>query len=69
MMVKYMVELSSQENNYYSHEGDISSKDPPSTTPPNVPLTFEKPTFEPAIFLPKGVLRCTTHNVNAQATQ
>jgi hypothetical protein len=39
------------------------------TTPPNGPLTLEKPTFEPTIFPPKGVLRRTTHNLNARATQ
>jgi hypothetical protein len=43
MMVKSMVALTTREKNYDSQEGEPSSKDPPSTTPPNGPLTLEKP--------------------------
>jgi hypothetical protein len=55
--------------NYNSPESDYLPKDPPITIPPNGPLTLENPTTEPAICPPKGVLRRTTHNPNAQETQ
>jgi hypothetical protein len=54
MMVKSMVELSTRVKNYDSQEGEPSSKDPPSTLPPNGPLTLEKPASKPAIHPPKG---------------
>ena len=69
MMVKSMVALSSGAKKYETLEGETSSKDPPSNSPPNSPLTLEKPTFEPVIHPPKGVLRRTTHNLNVRATQ
>jgi hypothetical protein len=69
MMVKSTVALSTRVKNYDSQEGEPSSKDPTSTIPPNGPLTLEKPTFKPAIHPPKGVLRWTTHNLNAQEAQ
>jgi hypothetical protein len=68
LMVK-SVAISTRAKNYDSPEGDSLPKDPPSTTPPNGPLTLEKPTIEPALHPPKGVLRRTTHNPNARATQ
>jgi hypothetical protein len=56
MMVKSMMTLNTRDNKYYSTEGKTSSKDPPLIFPPNVPLAFEKPAFEPTIYPPKGVL-------------
>jgi hypothetical protein len=69
MMVKSRVALTTRENNYDSQEGEPSYKDPPSTTPPNGPLTLEKMDYEPSICPPKGVLLWTTQNMSARATQ
>jgi hypothetical protein len=69
MMVKSTVELNTRAKKYDSMEEEQSSKDPPPILPPNVPLMIEKLTYEPTIRPPKGVLRQTTHNLNARATQ
>jgi hypothetical protein len=68
-MVKSTVALSAQVRNYDSPKWEPSLKDPPSTSPPNSPLTLEKPSFEPTLYPQKGVPRRTTHNMNARETQ
>jgi hypothetical protein len=63
LKVKYAA-ISTRAKNY-----DSLTKDPPSITPPNGPLTLEKPTIEPALRPPKGVLCRNTHNPNAWSSK
>jgi hypothetical protein len=50
----------------YSYKQTIPSLESPSP-PPKTTLQIEKP--EPPPHIPKGVLKCSTHNPNARATQ
>jgi hypothetical protein len=68
LMVKH-VAISTRSKNYGSSESDCLCKDPPSTTPPNGPLTLENPVFEPTLLPPKGIIHRNMHNPNAQASQ
>ena len=56
-----------------THAKDYSSSQPSpgkDPDPPGSPLCIEKPTdkLEATPRIPKGVLRCSGHNTNAQAT-
>jgi hypothetical protein len=63
-MVKSMA-LSNRTKNYVSPEVNPLSKYTPVPTPPNGPLTLEKPSTKAAFVPPKGVLHRMTHNPNA----
>jgi hypothetical protein len=67
-MVK-SVAISTTTNNYDFLEGDFLPKDTPTSTPPNGPLTLERPSIVPILHPPKGFLHRIMHNPNAWATQ
>ena len=62
-MVKSEVNVATRSRDYSSPQNVPGQESPP---PPETPLQIEKP--EPSPRIPKGVLKCSTHNPNARAS-
>jgi hypothetical protein len=62
-MVRYVIDVATQSHNYGSLQTIIGPKPPPLETP----LHIDKP--DPLPHIPKGVLKRSSHNPNARATQ
>jgi hypothetical protein len=63
-MVKYEVNIATRNHDYISPQTVPGLESPP---PPKIPLQIEK--LEPLPHIPKGVLKCSTHNPNVRAAQ
>lgn len=71
IMMANSIDLTTWEKSYEKQLEGVSSgqADPPLVSQSNGPLTLEKLAFEALSRPSKGALRCTTHNLNARASQ